>query len=107
MAKKKPTEAGRAEWNAQRAQMRANAQRTRELAERAQAKLGAKTAQREQTSRAPIGGFAARLAAFANDTWTDASIGAAGVDARHAGDVRAPALTGRRGSARASRAASG
>jgi hypothetical protein len=46
MAKKKLTEAERAEWNAQRAQMRANAQRTRELAERAQAKLDAKTAQR-------------------------------------------------------------
>jgi hypothetical protein len=36
----------RAEWNAQRAQMRANARRTRELAERAQAKLDAKTARR-------------------------------------------------------------
>jgi hypothetical protein len=45
MAKKKLTEAERAEWNAQRAQMRANAQRTRELAERGQAKLDAKTAQ--------------------------------------------------------------
>jgi hypothetical protein len=46
MAKKKLTEAERAEWNAQRAQMRANAQRTRGLAERAQAKLDAKTPQR-------------------------------------------------------------
>ena len=46
MAKKKLTEAERAEWNAQRARMRANVQRTRELAERAQAKLDAKTAQR-------------------------------------------------------------
>jgi hypothetical protein len=46
MAKKKPTEAERAEWNAQRAQMRPNAQRTRELAERAQATLDAKRAQR-------------------------------------------------------------
>jgi len=46
MAKKKMTEAERAEWNVRRAQMRANAQRTRELAERAQAKLDAKTAQR-------------------------------------------------------------
>jgi hypothetical protein len=46
MAKKKLTEAERAEWNAQRAQMRANAQRTRELAEHAQAKLDAKTAHR-------------------------------------------------------------
>ena len=45
MAKKKLTEAERAEWDAQRAQMRANAQRTRELAERAQAKLDAKTSQ--------------------------------------------------------------
>jgi hypothetical protein len=45
MAKKKPTEAERAEWEAQRAQMLANAQRTRELAERAQAKLDAKTSQ--------------------------------------------------------------
>jgi hypothetical protein len=43
MAKKKLTEAERAEWDAQRRQMRANAQRTRELAERAQAKLDAKT----------------------------------------------------------------
>ena len=39
MAKKKPTKAERTEWEAQRAQLRANAQRTRELAERAQAKL--------------------------------------------------------------------
>ena len=39
MAKKKLTKAERAEWEAQRAQMRANAQRTRELAEQAQAKL--------------------------------------------------------------------
>lgn len=46
MAKKKLTEAERAEWEAQRAQMRANAQRTRELAERAQAKLDAKPPQR-------------------------------------------------------------
>jgi hypothetical protein len=46
MAKEKLTEAERAEWNAQRAQMRANAQRTRGLAERAQAKLDAKTPQR-------------------------------------------------------------
>ena len=45
MAKKKLTEAERAEWDAQRAQLRANAQRTRELAERAQAKLDAKTSQ--------------------------------------------------------------
>ena len=43
MAKKKLTKAERAEWEAQRAQMRANAQRTRELAERAQAKLDAET----------------------------------------------------------------
>jgi hypothetical protein len=45
MAKKKLTEAERAEWEAQRAQMLANAQRTRELAERAQEKLDAKTSQ--------------------------------------------------------------
>jgi hypothetical protein len=43
MAKKKMTEAERAEWEAHLAQMRANAERTRELAERAQAKLDAKT----------------------------------------------------------------
>ncbi len=48
MAKKKLTEAERAEWDARRAQMRANAQRTRELAERAQAKRGA-------SNRAPAG----------------------------------------------------
>jgi hypothetical protein len=39
MAKKKLTKAERTEHETQRAQMRANAQRTRELAERAQAKL--------------------------------------------------------------------
>jgi len=39
MAKKKLTKAERAAWEAQRAQMRTNAERTRELAERAQAKL--------------------------------------------------------------------
>ena len=33
MAKKKLTKAEQAEWDAQRAQMRANVQRTRELAE--------------------------------------------------------------------------
>jgi hypothetical protein len=43
MAKKKLTKAERAEWAEQRAQMRANAQRTRDLAERAQAKLAAET----------------------------------------------------------------
>lgn len=41
MAKKKMTKAGRAEWNAFLEQMRINTQRTRELAERAQAKLDA------------------------------------------------------------------
>jgi hypothetical protein len=41
MAKKKLTKAERAELETQRAQMRANAQRTRELAELAQAKLDA------------------------------------------------------------------
>jgi hypothetical protein len=45
VAKKKLTEAERAAWEVQRAQMRANAQRTRELAERAQAKLDAKARQ--------------------------------------------------------------
>ena len=39
MAKKKLTTAERAEWERQRAQMRANAARLRQLAERAQAKL--------------------------------------------------------------------
>jgi hypothetical protein len=39
MAKKRMTKAERAEWNAHLERMRANAQRTRELAERAQAKL--------------------------------------------------------------------
>ena len=47
MAKKRLTKAERAEWDAQRAEMRKNAQRTRELAERAQAKLDAAT--RDQT----------------------------------------------------------
>jgi hypothetical protein len=46
MAKKRLTAAERAVWEAQRAQMRANAQRTRELAERAQAKLDAEAHQR-------------------------------------------------------------
>lgn len=46
MAKKKLTEAERAEWETQRAQMLANAERTRELAERAQAKLDAKPPRR-------------------------------------------------------------
>jgi hypothetical protein len=41
--KKKLTEAERIEWEAQRSEMLANAQRTRELAERAQAKLDAQT----------------------------------------------------------------
>jgi hypothetical protein len=45
MAKKKLTEVERAVWEAQRAQMRANARRTRELAERAQAKLDAEARQ--------------------------------------------------------------
>ncbi len=43
MAKKKLTQAERKEWEAQRAQMTANAQRTRELAEKAQAKLDARS----------------------------------------------------------------
>lgn len=43
MAKKKMTPAERAEWEADIAQMLANAERTRQLAERAQAKLDAKT----------------------------------------------------------------
>ena len=45
MAKKKLTKTERAEWEAQRARMRANADRTRELAERAQAKLDAEARQ--------------------------------------------------------------
>ena len=44
MAKRKLDQAEQTEREAQRAQMRANAQRTRELAERAQAKLDAKAA---------------------------------------------------------------
>lgn len=46
MAKKRLTKAERAEWEAQRARMLANAQRTHEVAERAQAKLDAKASQR-------------------------------------------------------------
>jgi hypothetical protein len=46
MKKRKLTKAEREEWDAQRAQMRANAQRTRELAERAQAKLDEAAAER-------------------------------------------------------------
>jgi hypothetical protein len=45
MAEKKLTKAERAEWEAQRARMRVNAQRTRELAERAQARLDAEARQ--------------------------------------------------------------
>jgi hypothetical protein len=41
--KKKMTRAERVEWNAHLERMRANAQRTRELAERAQAKLDAQS----------------------------------------------------------------
>ncbi len=41
MAKRKLTKAERAEWEARRAEMRRNAERTRELAQRAQAKLDA------------------------------------------------------------------
>jgi len=46
MAKKRLTKAERAESAEQRAQMRANAQRTRDLAERAQTKLAAETPHR-------------------------------------------------------------
>jgi hypothetical protein len=46
VAKKKLTEAERAERETQRAHMLANAQRTRQLAERAQAKLDAKASER-------------------------------------------------------------
>lgn len=46
MAKKKLTAAEKAEFEAQRTRMLANAQRTRELAERAQAKLDAKASRR-------------------------------------------------------------
>jgi hypothetical protein len=42
MAKKKLTETERVEFRAARARMRANAARTRELAERAQAELDAR-----------------------------------------------------------------
>ena len=45
MAKKKLTEAERAEFKAERERMLVNAARTRELAERAQAKLDAKSSQ--------------------------------------------------------------
>jgi hypothetical protein len=41
MAKKKLTKAEHAEWERQRAQMLRNAERTRQLAEKAQAKLDA------------------------------------------------------------------
>ena len=43
MAKRKLTKAEREEMNARHAQVLANAQRTRELAERAQAKLNAQS----------------------------------------------------------------
>ena len=46
MAKKKPTEAERAERETQRARMLANGRRTRELAERAQVKLDARASPR-------------------------------------------------------------
>ena len=46
MAKKKLTKAERAEWDGQRDEMRANARRTRELAEQAQAKLDAQSQRR-------------------------------------------------------------
>jgi hypothetical protein len=46
MAKKKLTEAERATFEAERARMLGNAARTRELAERAQAKLDAKSSRR-------------------------------------------------------------
>ncbi len=45
MTKRKLTEAERAEREAQRARMLANANRTHELAERAQAKLDARASQ--------------------------------------------------------------
>jgi hypothetical protein len=46
MAKRRLTETERAAFAAERAQMLRNAKRTRELAERAQAKLDAKSARR-------------------------------------------------------------
>jgi hypothetical protein len=46
MAKRKLTKAEREEWERQREVMLANAQRTRELAERAQAKLDAERAEK-------------------------------------------------------------
>lgn len=50
MAKKKLTEAEQAEFATQRERMLANAQRTHELAGRAQSKLDAKSSQRESGS---------------------------------------------------------
>ena len=50
MAKPKLTKAEREEWERQRAVMLANEQRTRELAERAQAKLDAERARAEEAS---------------------------------------------------------
>ena len=48
MAKRKLTKAEREEWEAQRAQMLANAGRTRQLAERAQARLDAQQQRENQ-----------------------------------------------------------
>jgi hypothetical protein len=48
MAKRKMTEAERAEYEAEHARILANIRRTRELAERAQAKLDAEARERER-----------------------------------------------------------
>ena len=53
MAKRKMTAAEREAFEARSARMLANAQRTRELAERAQAKLDAEKRERERAERAP------------------------------------------------------
>jgi hypothetical protein len=53
MAKRKLTHAERARFEATREQMRVNTQRTRELAERAQAELDAKRAQAELDAQRP------------------------------------------------------
>ena len=50
MAKPKLTKAEREEWERQRAVMRVNEQRTRELAERGQAKLDAEKAARAENA---------------------------------------------------------
>lgn len=53
MAKRKLTPAERAESDAPHRRVMANAQRTRELAEKAQAKLDVEKAERERAAQAP------------------------------------------------------